>query len=187
MKKRLSLLLVLCLILTLAVGCGSKPAGGAESEAPGGSIVESEAPGGGAEIPDEGGTEEDVYYNVAVEAFYTEEDMRMFLLTETWGEETQQSEYNNLSFIAYPGDTLESLMADMDYSGFELLDPNGTFQGWMKYEGRMDEEEMILWTRDDDTLYTAGEIMAMAVTDHSLCFVAKWSDIDDSYYAENGY
>lgn len=169
MKKWLSVLLAAGLCLTLLAGCGN-------DGAVDGSIDD---------------TQEDVYYTVGVDAFYYEEDVRMFLMSEPWGDETVRSESNNISFMAVSGNTLSSLMADMDYSDFELLDPNGTFLGWMKYElhTELDEfdQELYAWVRADDVLYTTEEIMEIPVEGYSLSFVAKWSDIDDAYYTENGY
>ena len=169
MKKWLSLLLALCLCLSLLAGCGGKtPEKVGESE---GNEAEGEA----------------IYYTLAVDAFYCEEDMRIFYVSEGMEDEKVPVEYNNLGFSAVSGDTLSSLMADMGYSDFELVDDNGTFLGWMKYDVREDENGFFIWTRSDDVMYTTEEIMRIPVEGVSLSFVAKWSDIDDSYYAENGY
>lgn len=169
MKKWLSILLAAGLCLALLAGCGSN---GAVND-----FIDN--------------TLEEEYCTVGVDAFYYEDDVRMFLMSEPWGDETVRSESNNISFLAVTGDTLSSLMANMDYSDFELLDPNETFLGWMKYElhTELDEfdQELSLWVRADDVLYTTEEIMEIPAEGYSLNFVAKWSDIDDAYYAENGY
>ena len=166
MKKLMSWMLVLC--LSLLVGCGGK----------------TNPDAGQSQVPDGG---EEVSYTLSVEAFYHEEDMRMFFVSEEWDGETVQTEYNNLSFLAFPGDTLASLMGDMGYGDFEVADLLGTFLGWMKYEVHEDEDGFCTWVRADDALYTTEEIQGIPVENISLCFVAKWADIDDAYYAENGY
>ena len=167
MKKLLSLFISACFCLALLAGCG------------GSSAPDNYAP--------QDSTGEEVYYILSVEAFYHDEDMRIFYISETWDEETTQSEYNNLSFPAVAGDTLTSLMEGLSYSDFELVDANGTFLGWMKYEIHEDDEGFTTWVRADDVLYTTEEIMTIPVEDISLSFVAKWSDIPDTYYTENGY
>ena len=166
MKKWMRLLPVLCLFLL--VGCGGK----------------TDPDAGQSQVPDGG---EEVSYTLSVEAFYHGEDLRMFRISEEWDGETTQTEYNNLSFMAVPGETLAALMTDMGYADFELVDDGGTFVGWMKYTIHEGEDGFWIWSRADDVLYTTEEIMSIAVEDISLSFVAKWSDIDDAYYAENGY
>ena len=168
MKKWLAVLLALCAALALLAGCGA-----------------------GASQNDPAPADEEEYYNATIEAFYVDEDLRLFTMVESWDEESQTVEYNNIGYMALPGQTVAELMAEFNQSELTVVDEQGTFLGWMKYRWvqQSDENDVVfdVLERMDDLLYTTEEMLATAVEDCSLVFVAKWADIDEGYYAENGY
>ncbi len=168
MKRILALLLAL-FMMTLFVGCNFSVIG---------------------EVVDE--ITEEVYYNIQIEAFYDDNGERYFTVDETFEEEPQTVEYNNVSCTTYTsGSTVSEVLEENYMTNLQLLDENGTFMGWMKheYEEEIDEfgNDMGTFKKVDDTLYSTEEMLNIKIVDKSLCFVAKWSDIEESFYAENSY
>ncbi|MBQ7133502.1 MAG: hypothetical protein IJO20_03305 [Ruminococcus sp.] len=165
MKKIIALILALLMMMTLFVGCS-------------GDDIITDA--------------EEVYYNLQLEAFYDDNGERHFTVDETFEEEPMTVEYNNIACITYTsGNTVKEVLEENYMINLQIIDENGTFMGWLKheYESEIDEfgNDMGTYKKVDDTLYTTEEMLNMEIVDKSLCFVAKWSDIEDSYYAENGY
>ena len=172
MKKKFALILSLCIAALLFTGCGQT----SELETP------SDEPN------------EEIYYTVSFDAFFTDEDVRLFLLTEVWDDQPEQTEYNNMGCLAVKGQTVSEAFADCSYIDLEIVNPDGTFLGWMEYKQYTEmttidgiEMEMYITEKVSDTLYTTEEAMAKTVEDYSILFLAKWSDIDEGYYTENGY
>lgn len=130
------------------------------------------------------------YYNVQIEAFYDENGERLFSVVETFGEESIIAEYNNIGYVAYPGSTISDVLSENYAKDLKIVDDNETFEGWMVFkESSTVDADGFENTQSTklDGLYTTEEILEMEVVDCSYRFVAMWSDIDESYYAENGY
>lgn len=169
MKKSLALILAL-LMMIVFVGCNVNV---------------------GDEVVN-GTNEEEVYYNLQIEAFYDDNGERYFTVDETFEEEPQTVEYNNIGYVTFTsGITVADVLEENYATNLQIVDENSTFMGWMKheYESEFDEfgNDIGTYKKVDDTLYTTEEMLNMEIVDKSLCFVAKWSDIEESYYAENSY
>ena len=172
MKKILALILALLMTMAIFAGCGSN----AEADVATG---------------DEAVVNNDVLYNVYFEAFYDDNGERLFTVVETFAEEPTTVEHNNLGFSAEPDTKVSDVLTESYVEDLTIVDENGTFLGWMIYEETVtsvDEDGFENYeTVKLDGLYTTDEVMDMVVTDCSYRFVAKWSDISDDYYKENGY
>ncbi len=165
MKKLLSLVLAILMMMTMFVGCSGDDA-----------------------LNDVLGDEE--YYNVQFEAFYDDNGERLFSVVETMGDESLTVEYNNVGYIAYPNTKISDVLSENYTKDLKIVDEEGTFLGWLVFKETMSIDENGFENNESvklENLYTTEEILDMEVVDCSYRFVARWSDIEDSFYIENGY
>ena len=169
MKKILSLILALLMMMTLFVGC----AGDADAD---------------VSVDDE--VLEPTNFNLQINAFFDDNGERLFTIEETFSETPEVVEYNNVGYVFMEKAKVSDILAENYAQNLQIVDDNGTFLGWAVYEWKSDFDEfgndMGTFEKVDDTLYTTEQILEMEI-DCTVEFVAKWSDIDEAAYTEYGY
>ncbi len=169
MKKLLALILVLLMMVILFVGCGGDDA-----------VVEDS----------DDDVIEETNYNLQLNAFFDDNGERYFTVDETFEEEPQIVEYNNISYVFMERAKVGDILEENYTSNLKIVDDADTFLGWLMYEYKPEIDEfgndMGTFEKVDDTLYTTEQILNMEI-DCTVEFLAKWSDIEESYYTEYGY
>ena len=170
-KKRLSLLMVLIMMITMFAGCGK-----AESE---------EGAADAEEVPEEIYMEIDAYSYALGFIYYTEKDM---------DGEVCESETMSLAMNAVPGQTMKEVWDANGYEFSEVAAEGEVFEGWMVYkkESETDEEGFEISRTYErisgDDVYAAEEFMELEVPEYDVTYVAKWENYSmeayDSYFAD---
>lgn len=168
MKRVLAIILVLCLSMTLFVGCKND-----EEVIVDDAITDGEAP-------------QEIY--LTLYAFGDEEQEYTMSVTVY---ETQE-EYGMISMPATEGEKIGDILASNDYNNITPVESKGKFEGWMEYKevATMDADGFEQYSYEklsDETVYTTEELLERTMPEYGVMYVAKWDNLDDDYYASMGY
>ncbi len=99
---------------------------------------------------------------------------------------------SSITFTAKPGETVLELMSAQGYTELTPVELHDEFVGWMEYKvipgENKDGVPIATYEKiSGDTYYTTQQVMEMAAPEYSVAFVAKWKNIEDSYYQAYGY
>ena len=124
--------------------------------------------------------EEEVQVDVTLEG-YSEAGGMLYV---TWTEEAYET--GGLGMIAEPGQTIGEMLQNNGVLSVEPVLDGDTFEGWMEVavtvtidEFGFEENEYSLI---QDQCYTTEELLALAVPDHNVTYVAKWAGIPAGEY-----
>ena len=95
---------------------------------------------------------------------------------------TEYCEYGGISVLGAPGEIILDRFASSGYSEITPVLEGDSFEGWM--ECRYDED-LGNYVFVSETIYSTEELMAMAVPDASVEYVAKWAGIPVEEYFES--
>ncbi|MBE6824618.1 MAG: hypothetical protein E7513_04665 [Ruminococcaceae bacterium] len=174
-KSILALILVLCMTLLL-VGCQSGEATPDEVTVSETAVAETTAP---------------QYVTFTLDAFSFNGFEHQFSLQEDLGGEEKEVFFNNITFTAQPGDVIETVLSENNYSKIKNVELQDEFLGWMEYKQVtiVDENdvETVTYERTSDALYSNKELMQKSVPEYNVKYLARWKDIGDDYYSAYGY
>ncbi len=94
--------------------------------------------------------------------------------------------------VSETGKTIGETLAEESYEDIRLLkEDSENFEGWMEYEVTVkydsDNCEYYTYKRANDELLSTKEMLNKKMPDHSVAYIAKWSDTpqEDYDYIEN--
>ncbi len=124
---------------------------------------------------------------VTLDAFTYNGIEHQFTLEYGEGKTAIEEMFNNLTFTASEGDTVEQVINNADYYNLKVLETHDKFLGWMEYKILTEDDGTVIYEKTSDTLYTTQEVMEKTMADCPITYVARWEKLDDDYYAAYGF
>ncbi len=178
MKKILVLILALLMTMTVFAGCGNANTDTATND--------------NATVDEATADEEASDSIVIIDAFH-DKDYNQYQVKMTSGGVSEIVGGGEFAAVYEKDLTVEELLAQCDYTDFELVDENnGKFLGWMHYtvENEYDKEGYVsdsIYTKVSDKLYTTEEMLSFTVPEGATAFIAKWNGVSNNMYKQIGY
>lgn len=103
-------------------------------------------------------------------------------LKVTENSETTVNDYSGLGVLAFEGETIKDTLSYFEYTNIEPYNEEGEFEGWAEYEEEISEDGSFSYQFVSEKLYTTEELLEYVVPDHTINFVAKWSNVPFEEY-----
>lgn len=175
MKKVLALVMTLLMSMTVFAGCSV-------DVKVNGTPIE--------EISDDGITADEVPIVLSIDAFNDANGQGYEFEYTEFGQKCKLGALQ--IYVSETGKTIAKTLAEESYEDIRLLgEDSDNFEGWMEYEVTVkydsDNCEYYTYKRANDELLSTKEMLNKKMPDHSVAYIAKWSDTpqEDYDYLEN--
>ncbi len=111
-----------------------------------------------------------------------------FMLKEESGNTEIEKSFNTMSFTTKPGENIEDVINNSNYSDMVMDETLNKFLGFMEYKMYENEDGAVTYEKlSGDKLYSVAEVLEKSAPEYNVVYIAKWENISDDYYAAYGY